>query len=129
MRTWRDRALRQDDRDFHFDDRWHCHVAGGERRSARRTTCKIPASFRERERSRIPAEILNLSVRGCTVASAASPRVGALCWVKLPSLASSSACVAWVRENRIGLYFTELLHPAVTEMMICRHAWFGTTQN
>jgi len=120
MRTLRDRAISYRRSDYQSPDRSPKPILGGDRRWVGRVACRTSAAFRERQRTRLDVEIVNLSTHGCAVKSAASQTAGAHCWIILPTLESWYAKIAWCDGSLFGLDFTEPLHPAVAEMITHR---------
>lgn len=93
-----------------------------EKRRIPRSRAQAPAKFRERGRTRIDVQLLDLSTHGCKVRADAALVVGSQAWVVLPTLASWRAKVAWSDEQHLGLDFVEPLHPAVADLLIRRAA-------
>jgi hypothetical protein len=120
MRTLRDRMISYRQGDDQRPDRWLIPTLAGDRRWVRRVACRTPAAFRERQRTRLDVEVVNLSTHGCAVMSDETQTVGAHCWITLPTLESWYAAVAWCNGRLFGLDFSEPLHRAVAEMIIHR---------
>ena|SRR5687768_1997610 len=120
MRTLRDRTIRYRPSDYQSPDRWLVPTLAGDRRWVRRVACRTSATFRERQRTYLDVEVVNLSTHGCAVRSAEIPTVGTHCWIILPTLESWYASVAWCNDGFFGLDFSEPLHRAVAEMIIHR---------
>lgn len=120
MRTVRERASGWRQAEGRERDPWLTPALAGDRRRVRRVACRASASFRESQRKPVAAQIANLSTHGCTVKSAEPQKVGARCWIILPTLASWDAKVAWTDGARFGLAFERPLHRAVAEMLVRR---------
>lgn len=91
-----------------------------DRRWFERSPAEVAASFRERGRTRLRAQLIDLSPKGCRVKFSGSLVVGSHAWIMLPTLESWYACVAWSEEGEAGLDFERPLHEAVTRMVIAR---------
>jgi hypothetical protein len=100
--------------------RWLKATLGGDRRWVRRAACRTMAGFRECQQTGIEVEILNLSTHGCAARSAVPQRIGADCWLTLPTLESWYAKVAWCDGDLFGVDFAAPLHRAVAEMIVHR---------
>lgn len=87
-------------------------------RRAERFTTDIAAGVRERGRSRIDIEVVDLSTHGCRIEYKGMLVVGAQAWLTLPGLEGWSARVAWMKEREAGLDFLRPLHPAVAARVI-----------
>jgi hypothetical protein len=101
-------------------DPWLTPSWAGDRRSARRVACRLPASFRESQRKPVAAQVANLSPYGCAAKSADTHRVGDRCWIILPTLESWDATIAWSDGALFGLDFARPLHRAVVELVLRR---------
>jgi len=75
--------------------------------------------------ARCDAQVVNFSRHGCAIESELTPAVGAFCWIKVPTLESWYAKVAWRDGDRCGLDFVDPYHPAVADMVIRRARGLG----
>ena len=87
-------------------------------RRAERFPAEISAGVRERGRSGIPIEVIDLSTHGCRIEYKGALIVGAHAWLTLPNLESRHARVAWMIEGEAGLDFVEPLHPIVAQSLL-----------
>jgi PilZ domain len=87
-------------------------------RRAERFQTDISAGVRERGRSGMPIEVVDLSTHGCRIEFEGALIVGAHAWLTLPSLESRHARVAWMVEGEAGLDFVEPLHPIVAQSLL-----------
>jgi hypothetical protein len=92
----------------------------GDRRWTPRAAVRFEAAFRERQLERCDVQVVNFSRYGCAIESGLTPVVGAFCWLKLPTLESWYAKVAWRDGERWGLDFVDPFHPAVADMIVGR---------
>ena len=106
-------------------DRWLKATLGGDRRWAVRAPARFCAAFRERQLERCDVQVVNFSRFGCAIESGLTPAVGAFCWIKVPTLESWYAKVAWREGDRSGLDFVDPFHPAVADMIIQRARGLG----
>ena len=97
-------------------------VASHDRRWFQRSSAEVAAAFRERGRTRLPVQLVDLSAKGCKVKLNGSVVVGSHAWVMLPTLESWYARVAWTEGGEAGLDFVQPLHRAVAEMIVARAA-------
>jgi hypothetical protein len=100
--------------------RWLRSTLGGDRRWTGRAAVRFQAAFRERQLKRCDVQIVDFSRFGCAIESTLEPAIGAFCWIKVPTLESWYAKVAWREGNRLGLDFVDPFHPAVADMIIRR---------
>jgi hypothetical protein len=89
-----------------------------QQRRAERHATDISAGVRERGRSRLEIDVVDLSTHGCKIEFRGVLIVGAHAWLTLPTLESWSARIAWMEEGKAGLDFTRPLHPAVADRLI-----------
>ena len=95
-------------------------LASHDRRWFERSPAEVAAAFRERGRTRLPVQLIDLSSKGCKVKLSGAVVVGSHAWIMLPTLESWYACVAWSRDGEAGLDFERPLHDAVTRMVVER---------
>lgn len=93
-----------------------------DRRWFERSPAEVAASFRERGRTRLPVQLIDLSPQGCKVKLSDSVVVGSHAWIMLPTLESWYARVAWTEAGEAGLDFVRPLHRAVADMIVARAA-------
>jgi hypothetical protein len=91
-----------------------------DRRWQERSPAEVAATFRERGRTRLPVQLVDLSSQGCKVKLTGHVSVGSHAWIMLPTLESWYARVVWARNNEAGLDFERPLHAAVTKMILDR---------
>jgi hypothetical protein len=99
-----------------------------DRRWFERSPAEIAAAFRERGRTRLPVQLIDLSPKGCKVKLTGDVVVGSHAWILLPTLESWYARVAWSEAGEAGLDFERPLHAAVTNMIIARAGAAGAGQ-
>jgi hypothetical protein len=93
-----------------------------DRRWFERSAAEVAAAFRERGRTRLPVQLVDLSSKGCKVKLTGAVVVGSHAWIMLPTLESWYARVAWTEGGEAGLDFERPLHEAVTRMIVERAA-------
>jgi hypothetical protein len=87
-------------------------------RRAERFQADIAAGVRERGRSVMPIEVVDLSTHGCRIEFSGALVVGAHAWLTLPDLDSRHARVAWMGEGEAGLDFIQPLHPGIARLLL-----------
>lgn len=78
-----------------------------------RTRLELDVTVRERGSTTTPARLADFSQFGCRLQGVMLAGREGQVWIKLPSLESRLAQVAWHAEDQFGLEFERPLHPAV----------------
>jgi hypothetical protein len=99
---------------------WPRPILGQDRRWTARAAVRLQIGFREPQKGRCDVRLVNFSRFGCAIESDLTPEIGAFCWMKVPTLESWYAKIAWRDGNRFGLDFVDPFHPAVADMVIQR---------
>jgi hypothetical protein len=97
-----------------------CAIAQARPPLVRKIPAEVAAAFRERGRTRLPVQLVDLSPKGCKVKLTGAVVVGSHAWIMLPTLESWYARVAWTEAGEAGLDFERPLHEAVTRMIVKR---------
>jgi hypothetical protein len=120
MRRLRDQATSTGSGAPAMADRWLKPTLGGDRRWTARAAVRFEAAFREWQSARSDVQVVNFSRYGCAIESKLAPAAGVFCWLKVPTLESWYAKVAWREGDIWGLDFADPFHPAVADMIVRR---------
>src|SRR3712207_3974929 len=97
-------------------------VPGFRERRAERSPTEIPAGMRERGRSGLDVEVVDLSTHGCRIEFCGELIVGSHAWLNLPDMESWFGKVVWMAEGVAGLDFETPLQRSVAERVIASSA-------
>jgi hypothetical protein len=99
-----------------------CERPIGDRRRCARAPVGMEAQFRERGRGAFAIDIRNLSRDGCGARLHGPVVFGDHLWIRLPTLASLPARIAWTAAGEAGIQFEQPLHEAVAALLVARAA-------
>lgn len=86
-------------------------------RVAERKPLRASVQFRKGQ-SKAMVDMIDISTHGAKFSSALPLRDGEMFWIKLPSLASMEARVAWREGFTVGCEFLAPLHPSVVDSLV-----------
>lgn len=90
------------------------------KRIAERVSLSLVAEVRPCGQAVDCAQLQNLSTHGFRIETHLHLWTGATLWLRLPSLESRSAQVAWTNGEAAGCAFEVPLHPAVLDMIVTK---------
>ena len=90
---------------------------GPERRRAHRLAMSLAASVRERGRTAVSVDLVDLSTSGCRIELSFDIEADSWVWLKLPGLEPRYSRVAWCKSGFAGIAFENPLHEAVIDCL------------